>query len=152
MSMPKFRTPRWRTLRTGAFVVLGSSSFIPLLHGTQLFGLKYMLQYSGMRWYLLELGCYLTGVIFYGVSFPVYCPFPLQLTTKDKYSDWQLQTRTPERLVPSRFDIWGSSHQIFHVAILCAIYLHTLALRQAFTACHTLDICKVQAAYRAGHM
>ena len=75
MSMPKFRTPRWRTLRTGAFVVLGSSSLLPLLHGTQLFGLKYMLQYSGMKWYLLELSSYCLGVIFYGVSFLIYGPF-----------------------------------------------------------------------------
>lgn len=82
MSMSNFRMPRWRKLRTGAFFVLGASAFIPLLHGTQLFGLKYMLQYSGMKWYLLELGYYCAGVTLYGVSFPIYCPFSLKLSRK----------------------------------------------------------------------
>ena len=57
--------------------MLGASAFIPLLHGIQLFGLKYMLQYSGMKWYLLKLSCYGAGVNLYGVS------FPRQLTRKD---------------------------------------------------------------------
>ena len=59
-----------------AFVVLGSSAFIPLLYGIQLFGLKYMLRHSGMKWYLPELGCYCAGVTFYGVSLPLTAPFP----------------------------------------------------------------------------
>ena len=71
MSMSRFRTPRWRKLRTAAFVVLGSSAFIPLLHGSQLFGLKYMLRHSGMKWYLPELACSFAGVTFYGVSLPL---------------------------------------------------------------------------------
>ena len=109
-----------------------------------------MLQYSGMKWYLLELGCYCTRVVFYGVSFAFYCPFPRQPTRKDTYFDSQLQTRTPERLAPSKFDIWGSSHQVFRVAISFAICLHTLALGLAFTACHTLDVFRIQVAHRAG--
>lgn len=52
----------------GAFVVFGASSFIPLLHGVQRYGLEYMLQYSGMKWYLLELVLYGTGVGLYAVS------------------------------------------------------------------------------------
>ena len=60
--------------KVGAYVVLGASAFIPLLHGVQLYGLRYMLQYSGMRWYLLELVLYGGGVSLYGVSLRPRCP------------------------------------------------------------------------------
>jgi adiponectin receptor len=121
ISIPKFRTLRWRKLRVSAYVALGASAFIPLLHGVQLYGLDYMLEYSGMRWYLLELVLYGGGVSLYG-------------------------SRVPERFAPGKFDIWFSSHQIFHVSILCAMYVNTIALTQAFTASHTLDLCSIQAA------
>lgn len=66
----------------GAYVALGASAFIPLLHGVQLYGLEYMLQYSGMKWYLLELVFYGGGVSLYGVSLHARCPFSFNL--KDK--------------------------------------------------------------------
>ncbi|UKZ59265.1 uncharacterized protein TrAtP1_000584 [Trichoderma atroviride] len=119
ISHPLLKTSRWRNVKAGAFVVFGSSSFIPLLHGVQRYGLTYMLQYSGMKWYLLELTFYGTGVTLYAF-------------------------RIPERLSPGTFDIWGSSHQIFHIAILCAMYTHVTALLQGFTTCHTLDVCSLQ--------
>ena len=75
----------------GAYAALGTSSLIPLLHGVQLYGLEYMLRYAGMKWYLLELAFYGSGVGLYAVCLP-----------------------------------------------------------QASTACHALDLCKIQAAHRAG--
>ena len=68
ISLPQLRTFRWRRAKVAAFVALGFSAFIPLLHGKQLYGLEYMLQYSGMSWYLVELVTYGAGTIFYGVS------------------------------------------------------------------------------------
>ncbi|KAH7143203.1 mPR-like GPCR protein [Fusarium sp. MPI-SDFR-AT-0072] len=109
ISIPKFRTLRWFKVRVGAYVALGASAFIPLLHGIQVYGLKYMLEYSGMKWYLVELLLYGGGCALYAFS----------------------------------------SHQIFHISILCAIYVHTIALTQAFTACHTLDICHIQSVHQA---
>lgn len=119
ISHPSLKTPRLRNVKAGAFVVFGASSFIPLLHGVERYGLQYMMQYSGMKWYLLELAFYGTGVIMYAF-------------------------RIPERLAPGKFDIWGSSHQIFHIAILCAMYTHLTALLQGFVSCHTLDVCRLQ--------
>lgn len=124
ISIPKFRTLRWRKVRVGAYVALGASAFIPLLHGVQVYGLEYMLKYSGMKWYLVEL-------LLYGGGCGLYA------------------FRIPERFAPGHFDIWFSSHQIFHVSILCAMYVHTIALTQAFTACHTLDICHIQSVHQA---
>ena len=99
MSMSKFRTPRWRKLRTGVFVVLGSSSFIPLLHGTQLFGLRYMLRHSGMKWYLPELGCYCAGVTFYGVSLPLTASFPSTHQNKTSHLTNDCRPELPSALL-----------------------------------------------------
>ncbi|PHH77792.1 hypothetical protein CDD82_3359 [Ophiocordyceps australis] len=60
ISNPLLKTPRWRKLKVVAFVVFGSSSLIPLVHGAQRYGLEYMLQYSGMKGYLVKLACYIT--------------------------------------------------------------------------------------------
>ncbi|KAK4068518.1 hypothetical protein Purlil1_13776 [Purpureocillium lilacinum] len=114
-----FKAPRWRKLKVTAFVALGSSSLIPLVHGVERYGLGHMVQYSGMKWYLLEL-------LFYGIGAGLYA------------------SRFPERLDPGRFDIWGSSHQIFHVAILCAMSTHATALLQGFTTSHTQDAEQLQ--------
>ncbi|KAK8002221.1 phosphatidylglycerol/phosphatidylinositol transfer protein [Apiospora arundinis] len=70
ISHPALRTPRLRKVRVGAFVAFGASSFIPLLHGVQRYGLEYLLQYSGMKWYLLELTFYGTGVSLYAFRIP----------------------------------------------------------------------------------
>ncbi|KAG9249971.1 hemolysin-III protein [Emericellopsis atlantica] len=119
ISNPLLKTPRWRRLKVTAFIVFGSSSFIPLLHGVHRYGLAYMLQYAGMKRYLVELAYYGTGVGFYAF-------------------------RVPERWAPGQFDFWGSSHQIFHVAIVCAMYTHVTALLHGFTYAHTMDVCQFQ--------
>lgn len=66
----------------GAYVTLGASAFIPLLHGVQLYGLEYMLQYAGMEWYLLELFFYGCGVGLYGVSLQPSLLFSITLKGK----------------------------------------------------------------------
>jgi adiponectin receptor len=68
---------------------------------------------------------------------------------REKGSDENLQFRTPERFATGKFDIWGSSHQIFHFAILCAMPTHVAALLQGFTTCHTLDLCQLQGIHGA---
>ena len=40
--------------------------------------------------------------------------------------------RVPERWFPERFDVWGSSHQIFHVLILFAAGSHLVGLLRAY--------------------
>ncbi|KAH6985300.1 hemolysin-III protein [Ilyonectria destructans] len=119
ISHPLLKTPRWRNMKAAAFVVFGSSAFIPLVHGIRRYGFDFMLHYAGMKWYLLELTFYGTGVLLYGF-------------------------RIPERLAPGKFDIWGSSHQFFHIAILCAMYTHVVALLQGFETAHTSDVCQLQ--------
>jgi adiponectin receptor len=68
ISIPKFRTLRWRNLRVVAFFLFGLSAFVPLLHGVGLHGSDYMFRYMGMKWYLIELSLYATGTLIFAVS------------------------------------------------------------------------------------
>lgn len=62
-------------MRVSAYVALSASAFIPLLHGVQVYGLEYMLKYSGMKWYLVELLLYGGGCGLYAVRTSCF-PFP----------------------------------------------------------------------------
>jgi predicted membrane channel-forming protein YqfA (hemolysin III family) len=48
------------------------------------------------------------------------------------------QIRWPERSFPGAFDIWGSSHQIFHVFVLLAAMTHLYGMAKAFDYHHTV--------------
>ena len=100
-----------------------------------------MLKYSGMKYYLLEMAFYGAGVSLYAVRLHTQRVFH---ALRNKDSDQHLQFRIPERLAPGKFDIWGSSHQFFHIAVLCGMYTHVTALLQGFTTCHTLNVCQLQ--------
>lgn len=47
-----------------------------------------------------------------------------------------VQARWPERSASQKFDIWGSSHQIFHVLILFAAASHLYGTTRAFDFHH----------------
>lgn len=47
------------------------------------------------------------------------------------------QARVPERWAPGAFDIWGSSHQIFHVLVVLAAGAHLIGLLKAFDYAHS---------------
>jgi len=47
--------------------------------------------------------------------------------------------RWPERVLPGKFDIWGSSHQIFHIFVLLAAAAHLYGMAKAFDFHHTGD-------------
>lgn len=51
------------------------------------------------------------------------------------------QARVPERLRPGKFDIWGSSHQIFHVLIILAAMAHLIGLLKAFDYAKRFSKC-----------
>lgn len=47
-------------------------------------------------------------------------------------ADPKYQARIPERYRPGKYDVWGSSHQIFHVLILLAAMSQLIGLLTAF--------------------
>ncbi|RDW94390.1 HlyIII-domain-containing protein [Coleophoma crateriformis] len=107
----RFRTPAWRPYRAGMFVAMGLSAVFPVLHGVQLYGINQMRERMGLMWILLEGFLYILGAGLYAA-------------------------RWPERSAPGSFDIWGSSHQIFHVLVVMAAASHLYGLLIAFDYCH----------------
>lgn len=104
---PRLQGLRYRTLRVCTFVFTGLSGFAPLIHGIRLFGISQMNRQSGMPYYLLEGLLLIIGAFFYG-------------------------TRIPESIRPGRFDIWGCSHQVFHILVVAATAVHAYGILKAY--------------------
>jgi len=95
----KFDQPKYRTFRAGVFLTMGLSAVIPGVHYAVLYGWQIALQRASLGWMIL-MGCiYVTGTMMY-------------------------MLQIPERFCPGKFDLWFQSHQIFHVFILIAIFVH----------------------------
>lgn len=73
----------------------------------RIFPLEQLNKQSGLLYYYAEGAIILIGALIYG-------------------------TRFPEKLYPGHFDIWGSSHQIFHVLVVLATCVHLLGVLNAF--------------------
>lgn len=109
---PRFRTPEWRPFRATMFVFLGSSAVFPVCHGIVASGLGQMQKQIGLSWVLLQGFLYILGAVIYAM-------------------------RVPEKIWPGRFDILGSSHQIFHVLVVLAAVSHFTGLLRAFDYRHS---------------
>ncbi|EGX54240.1 hypothetical protein AOL_s00004g273 [Orbilia oligospora ATCC 24927] len=109
---PHFRTPKYRPVRTSMFVAMGLSGVLPIVHGIQLHGIEEVERRSAMSWLLAEGAAYLVGALLYAA-------------------------RVPERLMPGKFDIVGSSHQIFHILVLVGAGCHLKGMVVSFDNAHS---------------
>ncbi|KAF2803787.1 HlyIII-domain-containing protein [Mytilinidion resinicola] len=104
---PKFRTPALRPFRAAMFIALGLSAVFPVLHGVKIYGVTMMRDMIGLDYVVAQGFFYILGAVIYAC-------------------------RVPERLSPGTFDIWGSSHQIFHFFVVLAAATHLVGLLKAF--------------------
>jgi adiponectin receptor len=104
---PKLQGLKYRSLRTWAFILTALSGFAPIIHGIILYGWAEMWVRSGMPYYFLEGLIYGAGAFFF-------------------------VTRIPESIWPGKFDIWLSSHQIFHVMVVIASLVHMVGVWKAW--------------------
>ncbi|XP_045165940.1 adiponectin receptor protein-like [Mercenaria mercenaria] len=95
----KFSEPRFRALRAGVFIAFGLSGVIPAIHIVSTVGFWDAVNKASLGWLCLMAVLYITGAVIYAV-------------------------RIPERFFPGKFDIWFQSHQIFHVFVLAAAFVH----------------------------
>lgn len=104
--VPAFGTPKYLLLRTGIFLSLGFFGVIPMGHLVWQFGLFDPHVTVMLGPLLLMAALYVIGATIYA-------------------------TRFPERFYPGRFDVWFSSHQLWHVCVVAAALVHLLnALQQ----------------------
>ena len=101
--LPYFRDLRFRSLKTYLFLSLGFAGVVPLAHLVLHMGYIHFIVY-----YLLAMGA------FYVVGAIVYL------------------FRIPERWWPGTFDLWFSSHQIWHMMIVAAVLTHYLGLMHLY--------------------
>lgn len=108
-----FRTPEWRVFRALMFVGLGVSGVVPVVHGVLLHDRATMEDRMSLSWVVLHGAMYIFGAFLYAA-------------------------RWPERSFPGTFDIWGSSHQIFHFFVVAAAATHLYGMAKAFDFHHTV--------------
>ncbi|KAI0176405.1 hemolysin-III related-domain-containing protein [Hypoxylon sp. FL1284] len=122
----KFRTPQWRPYRAAMFVGLGLSGVIPVCHGLSIYGYKSLDERMGLNWVLFQGSLYIFG------AFLLLNPIIRCRRTNIPRVRW------PERNYPRTFDIWGSSHQLFHILILFAAASHLTGMAKAFDYHHSV--------------
>lgn len=112
----KFAQPQYRPLRAGVFVALGLSGVIPALHYVITDGFWHAIHKAALGWLVLMAILYILGAVIYAV-------------------------RIPERIFPGKFDIWFQSHQIFHVFVLAAAFVHYHGISEIANYRLTLGDC-----------
>ncbi|XP_054708522.1 adiponectin receptor protein-like [Uloborus diversus] len=95
----KFSEPQFRWLRAGVFAGFGLSGVIPAVHYLVVKGFLQAVYHASFGWLCLMGSLYLLGAAFYAL-------------------------RVPERFFPGKCDIWFHSHQIFHVLVIAAAFVH----------------------------
>ncbi|CAB5396051.1 unnamed protein product [Rhizophagus irregularis] len=108
----RFRKPEFRWFRTGLFIALGGSTFFPVLHAIILYGVHLSFDVIALKSLLITGVLYVVGALIYGA-------------------------RIPERLFPGTFDIWGSSHQIFHFFVVTAALNHYYGIIHVMSYWHS---------------
>ncbi|KAI1346809.1 adiponectin receptor protein [Xylaria sp. FL0043] len=96
---PRFQSSRWRTLRITTFVAMGLSGLLPIIHAASIYPYALLNQQAGLGYYLVEGLALIMGTVFYATHFP-------------------------ESWAPETFDIWGASHQIFHLFVVLSALIH----------------------------
>lgn len=97
----KFATPAYRPLRFSTFVLFGLYGIIPGIHVMLLEDFEFSTANEAYSiWGLCSMGAMYIG----GACLYVF--------------------RVPERFYPGKFDVWASSHQLFHVCVLAAALVH----------------------------
>ncbi|VDN25745.1 unnamed protein product [Gongylonema pulchrum] len=95
----KFSESRYRPLRAGVFLSMGCSGVVPTVHFMITDGVRTLFEEAAFHWLLLMALLYIVGTLFYA-------------------------TRVPERFFPGKCDILFQSHQLFHICVVVAAFVH----------------------------
>ncbi|KAK0731915.1 hemolysin-III related-domain-containing protein [Lasiosphaeris hirsuta] len=104
---PRFQSGRWRRARVCSFAATGFSAFTPIIHAAVIFPYRQLDQQAGLRYYYIEGILVLIGTFHYMSHFP---------------ESWK----------PGKFDIWGASHQVFHIFVVLSAIVHLYGITSAF--------------------
>jgi len=99
----RFATPVFRPIRAILFVTLGCFGLLPMVHFSIAWGWQNALKELQIVYMGSGGASYIFGAFLYGI-------------------------RVPERLFPGRCDLWGQSHQIFHILVVAGALAHLKGL------------------------
>ncbi|KAH9221640.1 hemolysin-III related-domain-containing protein [Leptodontidium sp. 2 PMI_412] len=108
----RFQEPFLRPVRAATFGSLGLFTMVPVLHGVYRNGWYTQNQQMGITWVLITLALNVLGATAYAL-------------------------KIPERWCKRTFDIFGASHQVFHVMVVLAALTYTKGILQAFDFVHS---------------
>lgn len=106
-----FRTREWRPYRAALFVAFGLSAVLPMIAGGGYYGFSEIYTRIQIKWVVLGGIFYILGAVLYGIRFP-------------------------EKYAPGNFDVWGHSHQLFHVLVVVAALCHLTGLMKSYELVH----------------
>jgi adiponectin receptor len=110
----KFSSPAYRPIRTSVFIALGLSAIFPVTHILAMYGHETVSRTMGLHYLVAGGILYIVGACMY-------------------------MARIPERFSPGKFDLFGASHQIFHILILFAAFCHYISVRRSHVFWHTVE-------------
>ncbi|CUM65796.1 uncharacterized protein PRCAT00003444001 [Priceomyces carsonii] len=122
---PKFSSNVYRPLRSAMFIIFGLSGIFPIIVAVDLLGYENAVERSSAGFLALEGFLYILGAVLYAMRVP------------ERFT--HLETDETSLLNNSRsakFDIFGHSHQIFHVMVVLAAYCHWVALINCYDYLH----------------
>ncbi len=99
----KFHTPKYRVVRFFVFVLFGLYGAVPSVHIFIREGYTVSTQAYALWGIITMAAIYIGGGVLYAL-------------------------RIPERFKPGMFDVWASSHQLFHICVVTAALVHYDAL------------------------
>lgn len=126
---PEFATPYYRPIRSTMFVLFGLSGLLPIFVGISLFGWNTTRLRAGVDWLVLEGALYIGGAVLYAMRIPE------RFTHVDE--DEQTLLNKPH---VGRFDIFGHSHQLFHIMVVIAAYCHWRSLLCCYHHLHQVTL------------
>lgn len=122
---PKFASVDYRPFRSFMFILFGLSGVLPISTGIYLFGVETTNERCGFYWVLAEGIGYIFGAVLYAARIP-------ERFTYKHQEDHELETNPHSGM----FDIFGHSHQIFHVMVVLSAFCHWKALVQTYHYLH----------------
>lgn len=126
----KFSSPEYRPFRSFMFILFGLSGILPIIAGVRIFGSEEAIARAEAGWCCAEGFFYILGACLYALRVPE------RFTHKQTNHHGEEETLI-NRLKPGRFDLFGHSHQIFHIMVVVAAYCHWRALVGCYHYLHT---------------
>ena len=114
-----FGRPKYRSVRAALFIAVGLSGVVPIIHSCVVEGIFQSIQQAGYYWFVVMAVLYIGGALMYAM-------------------------RVPERFFPGKFDIFLHSHQIFHLAVIAAAFVHYHGITQLAIWRQTTGSCNMK--------